>query len=708
MTSPFSSDDITLLKVLQALWNRKWTVLMFVLVAMLMGGYYAFAVAVPKYSATTTLVLQPQNERVVDIESVLSGVSTDRAALNTEIEVIHSLELLKQVVNSLDLMTDPEFNTDLRPEPAFSITKLRGMIRSAIKSVVGGGKGNTPAKTAGADVSEEQRLLNEVVARLKKKIEAANLRDTYVFTITATTEGSMKSAVVANAVAAAYIQDQIDVKFHATENAVAWLSDRVSELESELHAQEEQIKEARAELGLATPEALAALNQQARDAQVRLEEGLASLDRQNSRITALETALEQENFDKLIELLESPVASRLRTQMINGDINAEALLRQQAKNAISQTQQAISRSINQVSVLESSLLRFDENVEEASKQLSTLQQLERDTQSTRTLYETFSTRLKETSVQRGLQQADGRVLSHAIPGIPVKPRRVRILIVSILLGGMAGAAFVLFRQFMQTGFLSVEELEESTGISAVGQIPLIPIQKRGELLSYLHENPNSAAVEAVRNLRTSILLKNIDEPPQVIISTSSMPGEGKTTLAISLAHNFAGLGKRVLLIEGDMRRRTFDQYFDLPETHGINSILMKQATIEEVIYQDQRTQIEVLRAEASDHSAADTVSSEAFRNMLTELRAIYDFIIIDTPPLILVPDARVYGQMADFIIMSVGWNKTPQYVVLEGLRQLRSIGLDASGLVLSQYDPKAMSRYGYSYNYANNNQYYDT
>lgn len=181
----------------------------------------------------------------------------------------------------------------------------------------------------------------------------------------------------------------------------------------------------------------------------------------------------------------------------------------------------------------------------------------------------FLSRQKETSVQSGIQTADSRVLSRAVePLLASAPRKSIILEMSLMLGLMAGAALVLAREMMQNTFRDTESLETRTGYAVLGQIPKIPVRKREKLLPYLTDKPTSVAAEAVRNLRTSVLLTNVDNPPQIIMSTSSVPGEGKTTQSLSLTQNLTGLRKSVLLIEGDVRKRLFAEYFQIEEKMG--------------------------------------------------------------------------------------------------------------------------------------------
>ncbi|MEP0190072.1 MAG: polysaccharide biosynthesis tyrosine autokinase, partial [Erythrobacter sp.] len=325
----------------------------------------------------------------------------------------------------------------------------------------------------------------------------------------------------------------------------------------------------------------------------------------------------------------------------------------------------------------------------------------------RLLYEAFLSRLKETSIQQGIQQADSRLLSRAVvPPAPSAPQKTRVLALSLILGLIVGAAAVLFREMAQNTFRTPEDLEAKTGYSVIGQIPKITVKARKNVLEYLTRKPNSAAAESVRNLRTSLLLANIDKPPKVIMSTSSVPGEGKTTQSIALAQNFAGLGAKVLLIEGDMRRRVLSEYFSHTHPHGFLSVMAGDISLKDAIVYDEGLNADILYGQKSRVNAADLFSSKTFREFIQDLRNYYDYIIIDSPPVLAVPDARVLGQLADAIIYSVKWDSVSHRQVLDGLKSLESVNLTPSGLILSQIDRNKLKRYGYGDSYQAYSRYY--
>ncbi|WP_375262335.1 polysaccharide biosynthesis tyrosine autokinase [Palleronia sp.] len=701
--APAEDDTIDLLALGGALWRGKFTILFAALVAALLSAYYAFFVAVPIYESSTTLALELETSPIsADIESLFAGMSTESEALNTELEVLQSRGILRQLVDELELTSDPEFNAALQPEPAFSISDLT---EGVVPLVLG------PMDEVLAP-DPEMTELNSTIDAVRDAISVRNLPQTYVFNISVTTESSEKSQLMANTLAEIYIADQVNQKFQATETAVTWLSERVSDLEVELRERENELKSVRTEIDLISIEGLEALNRQLIDARERAANAAASAAVAEARLSRIAELEEAGDYVELARIIGDPTLSRL----VENDAGIEQI-EARIETLRAQAQTAFERQNLQAETLQAAVERLEGDVAAQSDDLVQLQQIEREVQAIRTLYETFLTRLKEATVQRGLAQSDSRVLSEAIPGTYVAPQRLLILLIAINLGLIIGIAIVLARQFLSRGFRSADELESETGQPILGQIPLMPIKRRDQLITFLNEKPASAGAEAIRNLRTSILLSSSGGPPKVIMSTSSLPGEGKTTQAIALAHNLSSLNKKVLLIEGDVRRRTLNEYFrnDITGAGGIVSALSKEARIEElseVIVRDPRLDVDIILGEKTRKNAADLFASDNFARFLDMLRQHYDYIVIDTPPVLVVPDARVIGQHVDTIVFSVAWDRTSRVQLKEALRQFKTVNLDIGGLVLSQISPSGMKRYGYGGKYgsyaAYGSKYYDT
>ncbi|MCK0097149.1 polysaccharide biosynthesis tyrosine autokinase [Yoonia sp. F2084L] len=687
-------DEIDLGKLFGVLWRGKLWIALCGILALVAGGYYAFKVATPIYTTSASVALETRQDQVVDIESVVSGISGDQVAINTEVEVLRSRRLIGKVVTDLDLTQDPEFNRTLQETSSLSL----GGVAAAVRE-------NILGQTVTEPVYTDQQIFDAVITTLLTKISVTNIRQSYVFRITVVTENPEKSALIANRLAELYVEDQIALKFEKTAEATEWLTDRVAELQIELETSETQLKDFSSNTDLISPEGLVALNRQLKDLRERQSDLTTTFATMDMRVSALKAALETGDLSQMAAAADSPEFTRLLGNATTP--LTQEVFRNQYDALIARTELERSRAQTQLATVELSIVELSESIETQSVELVALQQLQREAEASRLIYEFFLNRLKETSVQQGLQQAESRILSAAVvPNGPSAPRIPIILVLSLLLGLMAGAAIVLLREFSQNTFRVAEDLEARTGYAVIGQVPLIPARHRKKVLTYLQDKPNSAAAEAIRNLRTSLLLANLDKPPKVIMSTSSIPGEGKTTQSIALALNLAGLGKKVLLIEGDIRRRVMNEYFGIPEKPGFLSVMLGEVALRDALTTLPDMKCDVLLGEKSQTNAADIFSSERFGAFLDTLRGQYDFVIIDTPPVLAVTDARIIGRWVDTTIYTVRWDSTSHRQVLDGLKAFEQVGVKVAGLVLGQISARGMKKYGYGDSYGAYQSYY--
>lgn len=680
-TAAQDADVIDLGALFDTLWRGRLFISFVFLVAVLIGGCYAYLFATPMYRSTAVVMLNNREEQVVDLGSVMSGLGSDSAVINTEVEILKSRVLLGKVVDKLELTSDPEFNGALRTPSTFD--KLKAFVKGTL------------APSAPREPNQTWRR-EATINALLSSLMIRNIPQSLVFQVTVESTDQEKSARISDALVNLYILNQLEVKFEATEQATAWLTERVTSLKDSLEAAEGKVKDFRASTSLVSTEALQGLEVQVKETRDRIKDMEASRAATLARLSALDKASTPQqqaaasNDPQLLRMLprvsEPAVAQGFQTRF---------------EDVYTRTQADLSRQEAQLAALRASVTELERQAERQSKDLISLQQLTRDADASRLLYEYFLSRLKETSAQQGVQQADSRIISPAVvPLGAFAPRKSLILAMSGFLGLMLGSALVLIRESRNRAFRNSAQLERATGYPTIGQIPLIKGKRRKDSISYLKGHPSSAGAEAVRNLRTSIMLSNVDTPPKVIMVCSAVPGEGKTTVAMSMALNFSSMGKKVLLIEGDIRRRVFRQYLNSSETaEGIVSVLTGDKTFDEVVTHSDLIGCDVLLGDQGQANAADIFSSVRFSELIQNLRSSYDIIVVDSPPVLVVPDARVIAQQVDTTILVVKWDHTPREQVLGALREFDSVGKPVSGLVLNQISPRGMKRYGYGNNY---------
>ena len=688
-----SSDfEIDVSKIASVIWRGKYIVISSVVAFLVIAFAYVNFIAVPTYRASSVVVMESREAQVMgmSVESILGGLSNDSTVVTTEVQVLQGRELIGRVVDRLNLMEDPEFNGTLRPKGM--LARLRGFLSSA------------PAAAPDPD-----RVRDSVVSAVLRAMTVENIPDSLAFQITLETESAGKSALIADTIARLYIDDQILVKFEATKRAAEWLAEQVSDLKAELEKSENEIRRFQSDMSIASADELTALDRQLKDTRDRH----AASEAQAKAIEARQTAIAQAvGRSGQAAALADPQLIELAVAAERGDAAAVSAFERRRDLLGQQMAQDLLRlrgQANSYAIAERNLV---DTITQASQELARFDQMSREAESSKLLYEHFQTRLKEAVAQQGIQQPDSRVLSRAVqPSAPASPRRGLLYALAIVLGGMIGTALVLLRETLAKGVRTANDLERMTGRMVLGQIPLVPDRDRSKILPFLAKNPTSAMAEAVRNLRTSILLSDIDKSPRVIAVTSSVPGEGKTTLSLALGQNLTTMGKKVLIIEGDIRRRSFKRHLNIPGEGGLVSVLSGERSLSETAHFAPGLG-HILLGEKTATNAADLFSSEAFTRLIAEARKIYDIIIIDTPPVLVVPDARVIAQHADAVVFIVRWDRTSAEQVRDSLHMLDMTNVKIAGLVLSQIDPKGMRRYGYGERYgayaAYGKQYYTT
>lgn len=679
-------DVIDLGSLLSTLWRGKYWIALVTAIGILIGGYYSYVVAVPKYRSTAVVILETDQQQLLDLQSVVGGLSGDTSEVNSEVEVLRARSLMGKVVDRLDLVSDPEFNGNLRESSDLYA------LRIGIKDMFG----LTPPVVPLRDGELAKRTRDSVISKLLAVMTVRNVPQSLVFQVTVETESARKSALIADTVVELYILNQIEVKFEATETATLWLSERVAELQVTLEGAEAEVSNFSATTDLVSVEGLQALERQIKELRDRVELMAISREALVGKVDTLEVA---ETRADQAALVDDAQLMRL-LPLVQDDESFQQAFDSRLALVKARLQADLGRLDQQLSALRASEKALVTDLEQQSDDLISLQQLTREAEATRVLYQYFLTRFNETSAQQGIQQADSRILSDAVvPAAPSEPRKSLILAMSGMLGLMLGVGAILMREARNNGFRTAGDLERATGYTVLGQIPLIPAKTRRDVLRYLTDKPMSAAAEAYRNMRTSLMLSHIDNPPKVIMLTSAVPGEGKTTNSIALAQNLLGLGKKVLLVEGDIRRRTLNEYFENAPEHGLVSVMSGDKTLSNAVFHSEGFGADILAGGNTITNAADLFSSEAFKVFIASARDTYDAVIIDTPPILVVPDARIIAEQADAVIFNVHWDKTSKSQLEESLRLFHNSGQRITGLALSKISEKGMKRYGYGGKY---------
>ncbi len=718
--------------LLRLFWRQRMVIVSTVLIVTGLVAIRLFQIT-PQYTAIAEVMLENRQSNIVDIQNVVADLAPDIPVVLSELEVIQSSSLLHRVIDRLGLTKDPEFNTTLGKPPWYApYLDWRTYVPDAILAAAGLTKRQRVHRT---DAEQVDYVLAITTNTLRARLRVRSVFHSHVISIIATSTNPRKAALIANTVADTYITDQLEAKFEATRRATVWLSSRLDDLKNRVRQSEAAVdayrQQVAGQLGQGsrlTAQQMGELNSQLILAQSERAEAEARLQQVGDLLAS------RGDVSTAAEVLNSPLIQRLREQeaqvvrkvselstrygerhpaMIDAN-NELADLRRSIESEVRRIAQGLRNEVQVAQARERTLSANLVTLERRSQAQGTaeikLNELLRDAEANRLLYENFLSRFKETSEQEDIQQADARIISRAqVPVDPSYPRKRFILMLAVVAAAALGVGLVIVLDQLDNTIRSAEQVETMLGVPAIGMVPMVAgLKSRKNVPQLLAKKPSSTLGEAIRSLRTSILLSNVDRPPRVVAITSTVPGEGKSTLAVWLAQVAAMSGQQVLLIDGDLRRPSIHNILSLSNDSSLVELISGACTAEEVI-KPHASGFHVVLGKNTPANPADLFSSVHMRNVIESLRQTFDFVIIDTPPVLAVSDAKVLSAVVDKVLYVVSWDKTSRDLVKTGLNEAIKANLPIAGCVLSKVNIRRHSAYGYGdagYYYGRYKEYY--
>ena len=559
------------------------------------------------------------------------------------------------------------------------------------------------------------------VAALARAVTAKRFGEADVIGVSVTSADPARGARLANAVAEAYLVDPLYARLDAGLRESAWLNQRLPELRDRLRESEEAVIAFRAEHNLVDGGQNVTLNQdQMAQLNARLVAARADVAEKKAKADLLKS-LEARggDADGLPETMNSGLLASLRTQLGEnslrvaglaarlGDGNPEVIKaraqRADIKRAIAAELQAVAQNVRNQYLLASAQ---EESIEKilhdaagetnlASKTAIQLRELEEEASVNRHLFEDFLKRISAIHGLSGDQARVGRVLVAATPpDVPSFPRKGLIWGAALLAGLALGLGGAWAREQLSAGFITSRETEEALGLPLLVSIGRTNARKtRIALPRHVRLNPLSRLSEAVRTLRTSIQMSEIDGSPKVVQVTSSLPGEGKTITSLMLAASFSESGLKTLIIDADLRNPSVSRYFGLDKEVGVVDLVLDQANAESIVRFNEAHGLWVLPAGINSKSSGDLLTFDRVRKLIERYRAIYDCVVIDSPPVGQVVDARVMASLVDKVIFVVKWGATDREMVRENIKLIPDRG-KIVGVVFNFVDERLAKRYG--------------
>lgn len=362
----------------------------------------------------------------------------------------------------------------------------------------------------------------------------------------------------------------------------------------------------------------------------------------------------------------------------------------------------------QIASIQAEKNRFSGDISRLPATQQELLRLTRDLQVNQELYTTLLNNAQQLKVVRGGTVGNVRVVDTAqLPLKPIAPKKPLVLVLSLLLGLMAGVVFAFGRQMLKSGVKDANQIESKLGLSVLATIPVSEAQeklfkqisKKGGRMSVLaHAAPGDLSVESLRSLRTSLHFALLDAPNNILMITGPSPQLGKSFVSVNLAAVIAAAGQRVLLVDGDMRRGYLNEYFGMPRAGGLSELIAGQREADQVIQASGFTGFDYVTTGELPPNPSELLLHPRFEAFLKDVSQRYDYVLVDSPPVMAVTDAAIIGRLAGATLLLARFAVTPLRELEHSAKRLRQAGVAVKGVLLNRVE--ISTGYGYQYAYA--------
>jgi polysaccharide biosynthesis transport protein len=700
--------DPHLLDYIIILRKHQWLIVTFLLTVVTVVTIASFKMK-PVYQAAGRIEIDKESQAQMQLPNGMTdwdAYMDTEDYIETQAKILQSETLALQTIRTLDLGRYPEF----------------------------GGSGK-PLAFAQGSAPKRPPILGAFLGRLGVK----RVPNSRLIEVTFTAQDPHLAAMVVNTHLENFIEQNFRSKYDATTQASTWLSAELEELRMKVEKSEnDRLAYERAnqiwqidEKQDITTQKLEDLSKAATDAQTTMATKQALYQMATSGdVDALpaihDSPLVQELMRRKDDLARQyaealdqygpnfPKVQRLAAQQHE----VEQSLADARKEAVASIKEDYETARDHMAILEQALDKQKADANQLAEKLVNYHMLEHDAQANKQLYDGLLQKLKEADLAAGLRSSNIRIVDPALtPTTPTAPQKTRNISLAFVVGLIGGIGLALFREYLDNTVKSPDEIEALTGLPSLAVVPSLPGSNGHGRLARLAGNghsPDSAKVELVsfaqpksqiseafRALRTSLLLSQADHPPQVILVTSALPREGKTTAAVNLAVTLAQLGDRTLLIDSDLRKPGVHRALGLPATSdsGLSSYLAGVCALDQIT--SPHPAIRNLSAVVTGPvppSPADLLSSHRMREAIAELRHRFKFIVIDSPPVMAATDAVILSALTDGVLLVVRSGETPKEAFTRSRDVLAAVKCRLLGVVLNAVNSDAPDYY-YSYRY---------
>ncbi len=705
--------------------RRQWRVVAVCIVIFAILGLVYILTAVPRYTALTSVLIDRGNSEIVNQMSSNVGIPIeDDASVLSEVELFKSDSISLTVVDKLKLLDNPEFTSPARSP----ISMLRSLLNFRTWFA---------SDDVAADDADTKR--HNAADKIVTEMDVERIGRSYALSISYTSTSPELASSVATAIAEAYLVDKLNSKYDATRRASDWLQERIDELKQKALESDLAVQKFRTANGLVAAGGQFQLlsDQQLSELTTQLIGAQADTARARAKYERVKSIIDSKRTDAIVtDVLDNSISNDLRKKYLEASkLEAEISARLgpdhvqavRLRSEMAEYQRLMFEELNRIAESYQSELQVAESREkslQASVSQATgvttaagetqvqLRELERTADTYRNLYQTFLARFQEATQQQSFPITDARIITRAqVPTTPSAPKKPLILALAMALGAAFGGGIGAFREFRDRFFRTGEQVRDVLSLEYIGHVPAVDakeatsstnepesargLQNGNGITNYVVNHPLSAFAETMRSAKIAVDMENPSSRCKVIGVVSCLPGEGKSTVAINLAQLLAMQGARTLLIDADLRNPGATRAIGRHAEQGILEALLEGKPLKDLLLLDSKTRLAFLPAVVKrrvPHSS-DLLSSSIMVNLLEELKAHFDYIVLDLPPLGPVVDARAVSPMLDASLAVIEWGRTSRRVVRTTFAVQPELMQKCIGVVLNKVDTEKLKLY---------------
>lgn len=704
--------------LLRAVWRRRW--LIAAVTIALTALNIAVALMLPKlYRAEVLLQADPRGGRLVEGNVTSLPSELDGGGLAGQVDVIRSPDVALRVIASERLEDEPEFRRRLDDAEGAS----RGtVLRDAAEGLRGLASRILPAGLAAEFMPQPEPLRTQEHRRREDaiKILQTNLQVDYdlrggSLRIRYVSEDPALAAAVANAVSLAYVDHQMERKLDLLRNATHWLSERLEGLRTKAVEAESRLAEFRQRHDLGSTEAPIFTQQQLADLHAQLITAIGAESEADARVRRAEAAVRGSSLGGIPEAIHSPTMRILREQEVmtsrrlaelnnDGNLRTAATVRAELAQVTRRIGEELERILGALrseaevararrASIEANIARITAAAAQRESYSVQAAVLEREAVANRTVFDAAVRRMEEARTLDGLQRPDVSVISPAlVPGRPYRPDLGLVAGMGSAASLLAGLGLATLIELRRRTLRSIAQGEAALGIHGIGWTPSVRLRRGAMPEDILLTEPGHLFSECLRSI--TVALRTAEgRGSRVILVTSALPGEGKTTLALSYARMAAAVGQSCLLVEADLRRPTFGARLGAEQRRGLSDLAgVEPARLGDVVQRDEASGVDYIVAGEVGGDPLRALDKAAFGAFLEQARDCYDTVVIDAPPILAVADGAMLVQHADVVLLVVAWDRTPVRLAARALGRMRRAGAERVAFVLSLVDAARLPR----------------